>query len=155
MTVIGLRNCVTTKREWKYLVFYDFDVPLVSDLPKMDLIDMLARNENMSYIYYMTKHGAHFVSFTPFDILMYARRFELFKSLFGGYYSGQTIRMSRKKDETQIPLSYAINYGETIPQLFNIYAKRFNLPPVAFYNTPVKIKRKYQLIYERYETDKK
>ena len=52
--------------------------------------------------------------------------FELHKKKFQGYYSGHTIRMSRKKKEVQFLISHSDTYPAVYP-LCTIYEKRFNI----------------------------
>lgn len=150
MRVIGLRNIVTTKDRWYYLVFYDFD----GYIPDWMQIADKSRFYRLSYILYKTKHGAHYVSFTPLTITRYASIFDNFDEQYGGYFSGQTIRLSRKADEEQSLVFYNLTNGEVIPQIYNIFSKRFKLAPLPVYKTAVPTSKKYQIVFERYETDK-
>lgn len=149
--VIGLRNIVTTQDKWYYLVFYDFDGYLGSQ----DLIYKISAMNDLSYVLYSTKHGAHYVSFTPLGIREYGEIFHLFQKHFDGYYSGQTIRMSRKEGEVQELISLVIHPDRPIvANAYNIYARRFNKPLLPLHKTPVVIKKKYHLVFEAYETSK-
>ena len=60
------------------------------------------------------------------DPAKWGQYFELHKKKFRGYYSGHTIRMSRKKKENQFLISYSDAYPAVWP-LCKIYEKRFNI----------------------------
>ena len=120
--VIGLRNIVTDGKQWKYLLFYDLDRPTQQNI---EYIHSWMEAFKMSYIIYKTKNGIHVVGLTPLTITNYASKFMLIQDDIPEYYSGQTIRLSRKEGETQELLFYNLNYRPIILNLFNIYEKRF------------------------------
>lgn len=147
--LLGLRNLCTTSQDWYYLLFYDIDGE-----PNCNIEDV-ASICNVSYICYKTKHGYHFVSFTPLTILEYAEAFTFLKRMFGGYYSGQTIRLSLKAGERQEVVHLDTSKYYTIPNLYNIYAKRFGLPRKDLRRDAIgRFAPIYHLVFEKYWTDK-
>ena len=120
--VIGLRNIVTDGNQWKYLLFYDLDNP---PLGNIEVVHSWMETFGISYIIYKTKNGIHAVGLRPLSIAQYAGMFKCLQEDIPEYYSGQTIRLSRKEGETQELLFYNLNYRPIILNLFNIYEKRF------------------------------
>ena len=76
--------------------------------------------------------------------------FEKLTSLFGGYYAGHTIRLSRKKEEVQELIKMNTTYGEVIPNLYNFYADRFGFTRM-FWTRPT---AKYLLEFVEYNSNK-
>ena len=120
--VIGLRNIVTDGKQWKYLLFYDLDNPAEIDVED---VNGWFETFNISYLLYKTKNGIHAIGLTPLPINQYASMFGLLREHIPEYYSGQTIRLSRKEGETQELLFYNLDYP-VIGNLYNIYIKRFS-----------------------------
>lgn len=146
--LIGLRNITCTKEDWYYLVFYDVDRGITS--AEIDMIDSYCRLNNLSFIIYETKHGCHIVILTPLDCQKWAKIFSYLKEHFESYYSGNVIRLSRKENEVQKLLSINIQYGEVIPNLYNLYCDRFNLKKMPW----IKETSKYLLVFEKYRSVK-
>lgn len=146
--IIGLRNIVTDGKEWKYLLFYDVDNQ--SEENKKSLGETMNTAE-ISFITYTTKHGIHAVGLTPMNLLEYATYFERLNNLIPEYYSGQTIRMSRRENETQELLSFNFDYP-MLKNLLSIYQKRFTSLQTSSHN---KLVEGYSLVFEKYWTVKK
>lgn len=146
--MIGLRNITCSKDDWFYLMFYDIDTPIDTDA--LTQIDTLSRQFGMSYILYKTLHGFHYVGLTPLDCITWAEMFWQFKQLFKSYYSGNVIRLSRKKDEIQEPIMCVLTYGEVIPNLYNLYCDRFHWQKKAW----TREDSKFLLVFEKYTTVK-
>lgn len=144
--LLGLRRIVHTKEDWFYICMYDIDRPITQ--AEKDGIDYLCNREHVSYILYSTKHGTHFVGLTPLDSMQYAIMFTNLKSMFHSYYSGDTIRLSLKEGEVQVLLVMNDQYGEVIPNLRNLWAKRFNYPKLPWN----KVTGKYLLVFEKYRS---
>lgn len=119
--IIGLRNIVTTKDKWSYLLFYDMDNPSEGDI--RGIIEYL-ESWRISYIIYETKHGIHVVGLSPMCSADWGLMFEFFQEQFPEYYSGQTIRLSLKEGEKQSLVFYNLNYP-VLYNLYKIYSKRF------------------------------
>lgn len=146
--LIGLRNIVCTKEDWHYLLFYDIDKPITQK--EIDYIDYVTDKYHISYLLYRTKHGYHVVGLTPLDIQKWALSFSALKYAFHSYYSGNVIRLSRKQDETQELITYNKQYGEIIPNLYNLYCDRFGLKKMAWNRET----SKYLLVFEKYRSVK-
>lgn len=147
MRLLGLRNITCTKEDWHYLIFYDVDRKLEDN--DLSRIDYIMKTYNISYLIYETKHGSHIIGLTPMDIITYAHVFDYLKSIFQEYYAGQTIRLSRKPDETQKFIRLE-NRSEIIPNLYNLYADRFNYQKLPW----IRETSKYLLVFERYRSMK-
>lgn len=144
--MLGLRNITSTKEDWYYLLFYDIDRP-INHFELTALEEHLRINE-VSYILYKTQQGNHLVGLTPLTSEQWGKLFDDLKELFGGYYSGTTIRLSRKPEEIQQLITINTSNGKVIHNLYNIFAKRFNLPKHAI------DKIDYALVFEKYRTFK-
>lgn len=101
-----------------------------------------------SYLLYSTKNGYHVVGLSPSSLLKCTYVFNELDKEFGTYFSGQTIRVSLKEGEKQNLIEFK-DYGNIIPNLFNMYADRFKLPKME-----VPFPKKYYLVFEKYWTDK-
>jgi len=145
--MLGLRNIVCTKDDWYYLCFYDIDKPITQE--QLDAIDERMHLSEYSYMIYKTKHGNHFICLSPLDCKAWAGMFFFFKQLFNSYYSGNVIRLSQKKDEQQELIVMNTTYGEVIPNLYNLWAKRFNYEKMPW----VKETSKYLLVFEKYRSE--
>ena len=124
MIHIGLRSMITNenKTDWEYLLFYDIDRKF-----NQNDFDFITETLNsISYIVYSTKNGFHVVGLTPLDCISWGYLFDSFKTHYNNYYSGHTIRMSRKKDEKQKLIMYSDLFDVSYP-LARIYEKRFNI----------------------------
>ena len=144
--VIGLRNIVTIKDplpRWDYLLFYDKDDATKNDIQEIiEYLDI----RNMSYIIYKTKAGIHVIGLTPMNSEHWGLIFQTLQKLVPEYYSGQTIRVSRKQNETQSLIYYNFNY----PLIYNLammYKKRFPEIRLEFGG---KLLRDYKLVFEKY-----
>lgn len=146
--LIGLRNIICTKEDWYYLVFYDIDKPLTQK--EIDIIDLYCEDISCSYLLYKTKHGCHFVGLSPFTAVGWAYLFDKMKIEFNSYYSGNVIRLSRKKDEIQELIVCNTTYGEVIPNLYNLYCDRFNLKKMPWNRET----SRYLLVFEKYRSMK-
>lgn len=146
--LIGLRNITCTKEDWYYLVFYDIDKPITQY--ELELIDNKCGAHKLSYILYRTKNGYHFVSLTPVNAYDWGYIFTGIKEIFYSYYSGNVIRLSRKKDEIQELIVCNTTYGEVIPNLYNLYCDRFNLKKMSWNRET----SKYLLVFEKYRSMK-
>jgi len=123
---IGLHNIVTDKKEWKQLLFYDIDKDEHFSNTVKKFASEFSNRRKLSYVLYKTKHGFHLIYLTPMSPAKWGQYFELHKKKFQGYYSGHTIRMSRKKKEVQYLISHSDAYPAVYP-LCKIYEKRFNI----------------------------
>lgn len=143
---LGLRNTAQMKDKFRELLFYDIDREITQE--DIDQLDNACGWSNLSYILYKTKNGHHFVSFTPLIPHRWGLLFEELTIMFGGYYAGKTIRLSRKKDEIQELIKINTTYGEVIPNLYNLYARRFNYDKMQWERSM----SKYILHFERYRS---
>lgn len=150
MRVLGLRNIVTDLSQWRFLIFYDFD----GVSPDWAFIDNMFARLECSYIAYQTKHGFHLVGLTPLTACDHVYLFTMLQEMYPNYYSGQTIRLSRKPEENQTPLFCKRNYGSVIPNLYNIFAKRFGLPFALDDRKQAVPSNKWRLVFEHYSTGK-
>jgi len=141
--IIGLRNIVTDKETWKYLLFYDIDSPSKADIKH--LIEYLDELKCISYIMYSTKAGLHVVGLTPLNSSMWGVIFAQLQMKFPEYYSGQTIRLSRKEGEKQELICCNLEYPVVI-NLYNIYQKRF--PKIDYELFPTE--EHWSLVFEKY-----
>ena len=146
--VIGLRNIVTIKDplpRWDYLLFYDKDDATPEDI--YNIIKYLNLGTmNMSYIIYRTKGGIHVIGLTPMNAENWGIAFQHLQYLTPEYYSGQTIRVSRKQNETQSLIYYNLNYP-VIYRLYLMYQKRF---PELQPSYEEKFLYNYKLVFEKY-----
>ena len=148
--LLGLRCDVVTKEEIVYIFFYDIDMPNLSD-DNLAWIDETLRGYCVSYLVYKTKNGYHVIGLTPLPVLQWAMLQKVFKNQFNSYYGGIVIRVSRKPQEEQVLIRFIEEYGEVIPNLWNIYCSRFE----ELQRKPwVKELAKYLLVFERYRSEK-
>lgn len=146
---LGIRNCVTnghqsTNPQWKYLVLYEIDSHNQEQLEK---ILRVYRNINTSFVCYETLNGYHFIGLTPFDSFEWGKYFNLLQTVVKEYFSGQTIRMSRKHGEEKKLIAYDFSYPY-LTKLASIYIKRFDIPiPDKGFIEPI---NDYHVIYEKY-----
>ena len=141
---LGVRNVCLNRitEQWQYLLFWETDT---TDI-KYDVTDAF---RGMSYICYSTKHGAHWVGLTPLEPNRWGERFQQLRdNSYNHKYAGQTIRLSRKRDEKQRLLHYNFQY-KTIMNLYQVYQKRFNIT-----ETPMHSLNDYACIYEWYRSKK-
>jgi len=146
MMLLGLRNIAQMKDRFMELLFYDIDREITEQ--EIAELDMICALSGLSYLLYKTKHGYHFICLTPLIPNRWGILFERLTSLFGSYYAGHTIRVSRKKDEIQTLVKVNTTYGEVIPNLYNVYATRFNYPKMFWQ----KDMAKYILHFEKYRS---
>ena len=148
--IIGLRNIVTDGKEWKYLLFYDVDNQSEENIK---VVIGAFNSFRISFIVYKTKHGIHGVGFTPLSITRHAVMFHELQNLIPEYYSGQTIRLSRRENETQELLGFNFDYP-ILKNLLSIYMKRFT----SLYISPIipdsKLIEGYSLVFEKYWSTK-
>ena len=141
---LGVRNVCLNRitEQWQYLLFWETDT---MDVP-YDVTDAFL---GMSYVCYSTKHGAHWVGLTPLEPEGWGVRFQQLRDASHNHkYAGQTIRLSRKRDEKQRLLHYNFQY-KTIMNLYQIYQKRFSIT-----ETPMHLLNDYACIYEWYRSQK-
>lgn len=138
--LLGLRNTCTNGNEWYRLLFYEFDGEL-----DIELLKSVINKEEISYVLYKTKHGYHLVGLSVLDVEDWARIFAELSSVFHSYYSGSTIRLSMKYNEQQELVILHRGNDEIIPNLYNIYARRFNMMEI-----PVEKPYRIRLSVERY-----
>ena len=111
---IGLHNLVTDGKEWFHLLFYDIDMPRGNSKSWTKCLNHYAANwlrhfslrRKLSYVLYTTKHGAHYISLTPLNVTQWAVWFNTLDNHFDNFYSGHTIRLSPKSNESQELISY-------------------------------------------------
>lgn len=147
--MLGLCREVCAKDDWYYLLLYDIDKEELSQ-SDLEYIDTIMFTHKISYLIYKTKHGYHVIGLTPLNITNHADAFYLLKNYFKSYYSGKTIRLSRKQDETQALIKLELSYGEVIPNLYNLYCSRFNMEKMPWTRETAK----YLLLFEKYRSDK-
>lgn len=143
---LGLRNTAQMKDKFRELLFYDIDREITQE--DIEQLDSICSWSSLSYILYKTKNGHHFVCFTPLIPHRWGLLFEKLTMMFEGYYAGKTIRLSRKKDEIQTLIKINTTYGEVIPNLYNLYARRFNYDKMQWERSM----SKYILHFERYRS---
>lgn len=122
---LGVRNIVVdkVKNEWYHLLFFELD----DTEARIDLLTDRLAEFQISYILYSTKHGYHVVGLTPLNAKEWGDYFILLSNDFQKKdYAGQTLRLSRKKDEHQRLIEYNVDYP-LVHGLFTIYQKRFNI----------------------------
>lgn len=146
--MMGIRLDLIARDDIHYLLFYDIDRPLKQH--EIDNIDSLMHLNNVSYMLFSTKHGVHLIGLTPMTHTKWASMFSAMKNMFNAYYGGIIIRLSRKQDETQELLRLEEYYGEVVPNLFNLYATRFNLQKKPW----TREFSKYILQFEKYRSKK-
>ena len=145
---IGLRNIVTSKSDWKYLLLYEIDGH--DENKCLQIISMYSRIQT-SYIVYKTKNGFHFVGLTPLNSQEWGYYFQRLQNRYPEYFSGQTLRLSLKEGEKQELIHYSFRYP-FIGRLASMYAKRFNIPNNSiptFGEQP-----KYSCVFEKYWSQK-
>lgn len=123
---LGMENKVcnakdSKNRDWKWLIFYDFDGNFDANKPSIAHL-----HENTSYVVYSTKHGHHLVGLTPLSAITWALLFTRLHDDFGSFYNGGVIRLRLKRDEVQKLVIQSFEHP-VIPRLFKIYSKRFAL----------------------------
>jgi hypothetical protein len=146
--MLGLRHIVCAKEDWYYLVFYDIDKNNELSTNDLKIIDNIMAINSISYMIIKTKHGYHIIGLTPIAIIKHATVFMKLKTLFNSYYSGDVIRLSLKEGEHQELVMMELSYGEVIPNLYNLYAKRFNYEKRPW----IKETSKYLLVFEKYRS---
>jgi hypothetical protein len=145
---IGLRNIVTSKQDWKYLMLYEVDG---HETEKALRVISIFNRIPQSYIAYKTKHGYHFVGLSPMDAQQWGYYFAILQRVIPEYFSGQTLRLSLKEEEKQ-ELIHISMYYPYLERLASIYFKRFNLPKelIPVYGEPPH----YTAVYEKYWSEK-
>ena len=148
--MMGINNHVTDKEHWSYLLFYDIDNHDI-DLNKLyEILDLF----EISYLVYKTKNGYHVIGLTPItSASRWGYMFDILQKQFPEYYNGQTIRIWRKKDETQELLHWNISYP-VISNLLQKFEKRFNenIKTILGLGSITFTKEKWYLIHEFYWT---
>ena|SRR5688572_23070162 len=141
---IGLRNIVTSKNDWKYLLNYEIDGHDTSEC--LAIIAYYSRVET-SYICYKTKNGFHFIGLTPINAQKWGHHFQTLQNVIPEYYNGQTLRMSLKENEKQELIHYSFRYPY-IERLARVYINRFNIPKenIPIYGEPPI----YSCVFEKY-----
>lgn len=137
---IGLRNtCLNVAEDkWYYLLFYEID-----DREKEGLVRSILNDRRLTYFVYETKHGIHFIGLEPMLPVKWGYMKLNLDNLVGTKFTGQTIRLSLKTDEQQKFIALVGDMNDVIPNLYNIYARRFNLSTIA-------LDDKYKLVFEKY-----
>ena len=146
--IIGLRNIITDGKQWKYLLFYDVDNQSEENIV---FLTNAFNSFEVSFIIYKTKHGMHAIGLTPIGIKEYGIMFNDLQKVIPEYYSGQTIRLSRKEGENQELIGYNFDYP-MLKNLISIYQKRF---PQLYVNPDTRLIDGYSLVFEKYWTVKK
>lgn len=149
MRLQGLRCDVVAKDDIHYVLFYDIDRTELTD-DDITFIDSTLKTYGISYLLYKTKHGYHLIGLTPLTHQQWSSIFTIMKSRFHSYYGGIIIRLSRKPEEKQVLIKLEESYGEVIPNLFNVFASRFELQK-KFWKREL---AKYLLVFEVYRTEK-
>lgn len=143
---IGLRNMVTDKKVWRYLLFYEIDGHDENTLN--DVLSIFTKFP-ISHIVYKSLNGYHFVGLTPLTASRWGQYFERLQHVVPEYYSGHTLRGSLKPGEKQELIGYSFRF----PLMYNLahlYAKRFNIGDIPEYpDMP-----KWYRIFETYWTTK-
>jgi hypothetical protein len=145
---IGLRNIVTSKSDWKYLLFYEIDS---HDEDKIVTIDSYFYRVGISYIAYSTLNGCHFVGLSPINAQQWGYHFQTLQNIVPEYFSGQTLRLSLKEGEKQELIRTNLNYP-FLQKLTFMYCRRFNIDKseIPIYGEPPN----YTSVFERYWTTK-
>jgi hypothetical protein len=145
---IGLRNIVTSKTEWKYLLPYEIDC---FDENQFYKIDSIFRKLQTSFIAYKSMNGYHFVGLSPLTALQWGNWFTKLQNTVPEYFSGQTLRISLKETEKQELMSYSFR-SPYLERLASIYIKRFNMnqSDIPIYGEAPK----YSCVFEKYWTGK-
>ena len=146
---IGLRNIVTSKQDWKYLLFYEIDGH--DDYSNfLRILEYFKRMEN-SFVAYKSLNGYHFVGLTPFNAQQWGYSFQTMQNTVPEYFSGQTLRLSLKEGEKQELIEFSLKYPY-LERLANMYIRRFNMSKnevPTFGEMP-----KYSCVFEKYWTTK-
>lgn len=145
---IGLRNIVTSKSDWKYLLFYEIDS---HDDHELAIVIDHFRHMETSYIVYSTLNGFHFVGLTPMNAIMWGNYFQKLQNVVPEYFSGQTLRVSLKEGENQRLVELSLNHP-FLQRLTFMYCRRFNIPSseIPIYGEPPN----YVSVFEKYWTGK-
>jgi hypothetical protein len=145
---IGLRNIVTSKSDWKYLLFYEIDSH--DDTSLMAITSYYSRIST-SYIVYKTMNGFHFVGLSPLNAQQWGYHFQTLQNIVPEYFSGQTLRLSLKENEKQELVKFNFNHP-FLQKLTFMYCRRFNIDKseIPVYGEPPN----YTSVFERYWTTK-
>jgi len=146
--LLGLRHDIIAKDDVYYLLFYDIDGHALTP-QQLDFIDTALSEYNISYFIIKTKNGYHIIGLTAMTPMIWGILFTRLKGMLKSYYGGIVIRLSRKQDEKQELIAFK-EYGEIIPNLYNLYANRFGLDKKPW----IKELSKYLLVFEKYRTEK-
>lgn len=145
---IGLRNIVTSKSDWKYLLPYEVDTH--DENQAYQILDVFKRLDT-SFIAYKSLNGYHFVGLSPLTALQWGNYFTKLQNTVTEYFSGQTLRVSLKETEKQE--IFAFNFDKPfIQRLTFMYCRRFNIPQseIPMYGEPPN----YSCVFEKYWTGK-
>lgn len=145
---IGLRNIVTSKNDWKRLLFYEIDS---FDESKAITMIHLARRMNLSFVCYKTLNGFHLVGLNPISATEEGSWHDVMQRFLPEYFSGQTLRLSLKENEKQELYDYSFK-SPYLERLSRVYINRFNIPKseIPIYGEPPV----YSAVFERYWTGK-
>lgn len=145
---IGLRNIVTSKSDWKYLMLYEIDG---HDQSKLQHVISMFECMQTSFISYKSLNGYHFVGLTPINALTWGNYFQKLQNRIAEYFSGQTLRVSLKEGEKQELVNYSFRYPY-LQRLARMYIRRFNIEESNiphFGESP-----DYSCVFEKYWTGK-
>lgn len=145
---IGLRNIVTSKTDWRYLMLYEIDGHDTTTY--LDVISQFQRMET-SFISYKTLNGYHFVGLTPMNAQTWGNYFQRLQNTVPEYFSGQTLRISLKEGEKQEACYYTFRYPY-LQRLARMYIRRFKIEESEipyFGESP-----NYSCVFEKYWTGK-
>ena len=143
---IGIRNIVTDKIAWKYLLLYEIDGH--DDNKFAQVLDVYNRCAT-SFVAYRTKGGFHVVGLTPLSIMQWGVYFQKLQNRVPEYYAGNTLRVSLKQGEMQTLEGYSLRFPY-IQWLANIYLHRFGVKDTPIYGDMPK----YSCVFEKYWTTK-
>lgn len=144
---IGIRNIVTSKSDWKRLLFYEIDS---HDMNQYLKVKYAFDNVNISYVSYQTLNGFHFVGLTPISASLEGVMHDYLQTKVPEYFSGQTLRISLKEGEKQELMAYSFKFPY-IERLSRLYSKRFHIEDRLIDHTE---KPKYSCVFEKYWTGK-
>lgn len=149
MKLVGIRCDTVAKDDVYYLVFYDIDQKELT-AGQYQKIQAIMATHRISYLLYKTKNGHHLIGLTPCSLIQHASAFTALKNTFDEYYGGIVIRISLKPEEKQELVLLDETLGEVIPNLFNLFATRFNLTKKPWRREF----SKYLLVFVRYRSEK-
>lgn len=115
----AVKNTTTTKTQWFYHLFYDFDNIQLGKGEIAWLVKFM-NDRSQSFILRKTNHGYHLIGLTPLDSAKWGLDFADLQHMFPTYHDGQAIRITQKEigEFIIVASDYSFPYVLNLMKLF-------------------------------------